>query len=205
MEYLNQTPVASLILLFTVVTSIYAFNDHTLFGKFMLHPYSVYRKNKIYTIITSGMIHADWMHLIFNMITFFFVGFALEAQIGSLRFGLIYLLSLVLSDIPSIYKHKDDFWYNSLGASGAISGVLFSFILFYPLTPFYLFFIPIGIPAVLFGGLYLLYCAYASRQSRDNINHDAHFFGALTGIIITILIVPGIVEHFLSSLIGGGR
>jgi membrane associated rhomboid family serine protease len=203
MEYLNQTPVASLILLFTVITSIYAFNDHTLYGKFMLHPYSVYRKNKLYTLITSGMIHSDWMHLIFNMMTFFFFAFSLEAQIGSLRFGLIYFASLILSDIPTIFKHKNDFWYNSLGASGAISGVLFSFILFYPLTPLYLFFIPIGIPAVLFGGLYLLYCVYASRQSRDNINHDAHFFGALTGIIITILIIPGIVPHFLSALFGG--
>lgn len=203
MEYLNQTPVASLILLFTVVTSIYAFNDHTLYGKFMLHPYSVYRKNKLYTLITSGMIHSDWMHLIFNMMTFFFFAFSLEAQIGSVRFGLIYFASLILSDIPTIFKHKDDFWYNSLGASGAISGVLFSFILFYPLTPLYLFFIPIGIPAVLFGGLYLLYCVYASRQSRDNINHDAHFFGALTGIIITIIIIPGIVPHFISALFGG--
>lgn len=204
MEYLNQTPVASLILVFTVVTSIYAFNDHTLYGKFMLHPYSVYRKNKLYTLITSGMIHSDWMHLIFNMMTFFFFAFTLEAQIGSFRFGLIYFLSLILSDIPSVLKHKDDFWYNSLGASGAISGVLFSYILFYPLSKLYLFFIPIGIPAVLFGGLYLMYCVYASKQSRDNINHDAHFFGALTGIIITILIIPGIVPHFLSALVGGG-
>lgn len=203
MEYLNQTPVASLILIFTVVTSIYAFNDHTLYGKFMLHPYSVYRKNKLYTLITSGMIHSDWMHLIFNMMTFFFFAFSLEAQIGSWRFGLIYFLSLILSDIPSVLKHKDDFWYNSLGASGAISGVLFSYILFYPLSKLYLFFIPIGIPAVLFGGLYLIYCVYASKQSRDNINHDAHFFGALTGIIITILIIPGIVPHFLSALVGG--
>ena len=203
MEYLNQTPVASLILIFTVVTSIYAFNDHALYGKFMLHPYSVYRKNKLYTLITSGMIHSDWMHLIFNMMTFFFFAFTLEAQIGSWRFGLIYFLSLVLSDIPSVMKHKNDFWYNSLGASGAISGVLFSYILFYPLSKLYLFFIPIGIPAVLFGGLYLMYCVYASKQSRDNINHDAHFFGALTGIIITILIIPGIVPHFLSALVGG--
>ncbi len=203
MEYLNQTPVASLIFLFTVITSIYAFNDHTLYGKFMLHPYSVYRKNKIYTLITSGMIHSDWMHLIFNMMTFFFFAFTLEAQIGSLRFGLIYFLSLILSDIPSVLKHKNDFWYNSLGASGAISGVLFSYILFYPLSKLYLFFIPIGIPAVLFGGLYLMYCVYASKQSRDNINHDAHFFGALTGIIVTILLIPGIVPHFLSALVGG--
>jgi membrane associated rhomboid family serine protease len=203
MEYLNQTPVASIIFIFTLVTSIYAFNDHTVYGKFMLHPYSVYRKSKIYTVITSGMIHADWMHLIFNMMTFFFFAFQLEALIGHWQFAVIYILSMVLGDIPSILKHKDDFWYNSLGASGAISGVLFSYILFFPLSKIYLFFIPIGIPAVLFGVLYLVYCAYASRQSRDNINHDAHFFGAITGIVITILIVPGIIQHFLNTLIGG--
>lgn len=203
MEYLNETPVASIIFIFTLVTSIYAFNDHSIYGKFMLHPYSVYRKNKMFTVITSGMIHADWMHLIFNMMTFFYFAFQLEALIGHWQFAVIYLLSMVLGDIPSILKHKDDFWYNSLGASGAISGVLFSYILFFPLSKLYLFFIPIGIPAVLFGFLYLIYCAYASRQSRDNINHDAHFFGALTGVIITIIIIPEIIPHFLSALVGG--
>jgi membrane associated rhomboid family serine protease len=203
MEYLNQTPVASIIFIFTLVTSIYAFNDHSIYGKFMLHPYSVYRKNKMYTVITSGMIHADWMHLIFNMMTFFFIAFQLEVLIGHWQFAVVYILSMVLADIPSIMKHKDDFWYNSLGASGAISGVLFSYILYFPLSKFYIFFIPIGIPAVLFGFLYLIYCAYASRQSRDNINHDAHFFGALTGIILTIILVPGIIPHFLSALVGG--
>ncbi len=203
MEYLNETPVASIIFLFTLVTSIYAFNDHVLYGKFMLHPYSVYRKNKVYTLITSGLIHAGWPHLFFNMFTFFFFAFRLEETIGSWQFAAIYFFSLVLSDIPSVLKHKDDFWYNSLGASGAISGVLFSFIMFYPMSKIYIFFIPIGIPAVLFGILYLIYCAYMSKSSRDNINHDAHFFGAITGIVITIIIVPGILLHFLSALVGG--
>jgi membrane associated rhomboid family serine protease len=204
MEYLNETPVASIIFIFTLVTSIYAFNDHVLYGKFMLHPYSVYRKNKVYTLITSGLIHSGWPHLFFNMFTFFFFAFRLEETIGSWQFATIYFFSLVLSDIPSVMKHKNDFWYNSLGASGAISGVLFSFIMFYPMSKIYIFFIPIGIPAVLFGILYLIYCAYMSKSSRDNINHDAHFYGAITGIVITIIIVPGILSHFLSALIGRG-
>jgi membrane associated rhomboid family serine protease len=204
MEYLNQTPVASIIFLFTLVTSIYAFNDHVLYGKFMLHPYSVYRRSKVYTLITSGLIHGGWPHLFFNMFTFFFFAFRLEETIGSWQFAAIYIISLVLSDIPSVIKHKNDFWYNSLGASGAISGVLFSFILFYPMSKIYIFFIPIGIPAVLFGILYLIYCAYMSKSSRDNINHDAHFFGAITGIVITLIIVPGILSHFLSALLGRG-
>jgi membrane associated rhomboid family serine protease len=203
-EYLTLTPVASIIFIFTVVTSVYAFNDNVLFGKFMLHPYSVSRKSKVYTLITSGLIHANWMHLFFNMFTFYAFAFKLEQLMGHWQFGLLYLLSLVLSDIPSVMKHKNDFWYNSLGASGAISGVLFSFILFSPLSEIGIFPIPVGIPAVLFGFLYLAYCWYASKGSRDNINHDAHFFGSITGLVITVILVPGIISNFFGALLGNG-
>lgn len=201
MEYLQQTPVASIIFLFTIITSLYAFNDHTLYGKFMLHPYSVSRRYKLYTLITSGLIHADWMHLIFNMVTFFSFGFALETRIGSLNFGIIYFVSLIASDIPSVIKHKNDMWYNSLGASGAISAVLFSCILFFPFSKLYIFPLPIPIWSIVFGPLYLIYCVYASRQSRDNINHDAHFFGALSGLILTVVLVPGVIPGFIGQLL----
>ncbi len=201
MEYLTHTPVASIVFLFTVITSIYAFSDHTLYGRFMLHPYSVSRKYKLYTLITSGLIHADWMHLLFNMMTFYFFAFQLEAMIGSWQFAAVYFLGLILSDIPSVIKHKNDMWYNSLGASGAISAVLFSFILFQPFSSMMIFPIPIPIWAIIFGPLYLVYCVYASRHSRDNINHDAHFFGALAGMIVTVLIVPGVIPHFLGQLL----
>ncbi len=204
MEYLNVAPVASIIFVFTLVTSLYAFYDQSLYGKFMLHPYSVSKGNKVVTLITSGLIHADWMHLFFNMFTFYAFAFTLEQMMGSWQFGLMYFLALILSDLPTVFKHKDDFHYNSLGASGAISAVLFSYILFNPLSKIYIMFIPIGIPAVAFGGLYLIYCVYASKNSRDNINHDAHFFGALTGLIFTVIFVPGIVQHFIAALTGGG-
>jgi len=203
MEYLNAAPVASIIFLFTIVTSLYAFYDQSIYGKFMLHPYSISKGYKIYTIITSGLIHADWMHLFFNMFTFYAFAFTLEQFMGSWQFGLLYFLGLVLSDLPTIFKHKNNFNYNSLGASGAISAVLFGYILFNPLSKLYIMFIPIGIPAVVFGVLYLIYCMYASRHSRDHINHDAHFFGALTGLIFTVIFVPGIIQHFLSALTGG--
>lgn len=200
MEYLQHTPVASIIFVFTIITSIYAFNDPGLFGKFMLHPYSVSRRHKVYTLITSGLIHADWMHLIFNMVTFFSFAFTLESRIGSLNFGILYFVSLIASDIPSVIKHKNDMWYNSLGASGAISAVLFSYILFVPFSTLYIFPIPFGIWSIVFGPLYLTYCVYASRQSRDNINHDAHFFGAIAGIIITIILIPGVIPDFLTII-----
>ena len=201
-EFFLQTPVASLIFIFTIVTSIYAFNDPVLYGKFMLHPYSVYRKNKVYTLITSGLIHANWMHLIFNMFTFYFFAFKLEATIGHWQFGLIYFLGLILSDLPTVVKHKEDFWYNSLGASGAVSAVLFSYILFYPFSTLMIFPLPIPIWACLFGVLYLIYCAYMSKNSRDNINHDAHFFGAIAGVLVTVILVPQIVPHFFAALMG---
>lgn len=203
MEYFNIAPVASIIFVFTIITSLYAFYDHSLYGKFMLHPFSVSKGQNVYTLITSGLVHADWMHLFFNMFTFYAFAFALESSMGSLRFGILYFLGLVLSDLPTVFKHKDHFNYNSLGASGAISAVLFSYILFNPMSKIYIMFIPIGIPAVVFGVLYLIYCAYASRNSRDHINHDAHFFGALTGLIFTIIFVPGILQNFITILTGG--
>jgi membrane associated rhomboid family serine protease len=203
MEYFNIAPVASVIFVFTIITSLYAFYDHSLYGKFMLHPYSVSKGQNIYTLITSGLVHADWMHLFFNMFTFYAFAFTLESLMGSWQFGLLYFLGLILSDLPTVFKHKDHFNYNSLGASGAISAVLFSYILFNPMSKIYIMFIPIGIPAVVFGILYLVYCAYASRNSRDHINHDAHFFGALTGLIFTIIFVPGILQNFITMLTGG--
>ncbi|SER81698.1 rhomboid family intramembrane serine protease [Pedobacter rhizosphaerae] len=202
MEYLNAAPVASLIFVFTLITSLYAFYDHSIYGKFMLHPYSVSKGHQVYTLVTSGLIHADWMHLFFNMFTYYAFGFALEGLLGSWQFGLLYLLSLVLSDLPTVFKYKDNYNYHSLGASGAVSGLLFSFILFNPMSKIYIMFIPIGIPAVVFGVLYLIYCVYASRNSRDHINHDAHFFGALTGLIFTIIFKPGIIMHFFEALTG---
>jgi membrane associated rhomboid family serine protease len=200
MEYLQEAPVASIIFALTVITSIYAFNDPKLFGKFMLHPYTVSKGKNLSTFITSGLIHADWMHLFFNMFTFTAFAFNLERTIGHWQFGLLYIVSLVLSDIPTVIKHKSNFGYHSLGASGAISGVLFSYILFYPLSTLRIFPLPIDIYAIIFGALYLLYCYFASKNARDNINHDAHFFGALTGMIVTVILVPGIIPEFIAAL-----
>ncbi|RZL05223.1 MAG: rhomboid family intramembrane serine protease [Pedobacter sp.] len=199
-ELFQASPLAAIIFVFTIITSIYAFNDPTLHGKFMLHPYSVAKGQKVHTLITSGLIHADWMHLIFNMMTFYFFAFRLESMIGHWQFGALYLVSLILSDLPTVFKHKEHFWYNSLGASGAISAVLFSYILFDPMAKMGILFIPIPIPAIIFGVLYLVYCMYAARNAKDHINHDAHFFGALSGMLITVILVPGIVQHFMSML-----
>lgn len=197
MQYLAAAPVASLVFLFTLITSIYTFSNPNLYGKLMLHPYSVYRGKNVYTIFTSGLIHLDWSHLFFNMLSFYFFAFNLETIIGHWQFAALYIVSLALSDLPSILKHKNNFRYNSLGASGAISAVVFSFILFNPSATLLVFFIPMN--AVIFGVVYLAYSAYASKQS-SSINHDAHFFGAIAGLIITIILYPQVIPYFLGQL-----
>lgn len=204
--YIQLAPVASLIFALTIGLSIYTFSNPEWFGKLMLHPYSVYRdKSRWYTVLTSGLIHKDWGHLLFNMITFYFFAFTLEGMlvgqsgpIGHLYFALIYVVSLILSDIPTILQHKDNYGYHSLGASGAISAVLFSFILFYPKMMLYLFF-ALPIPAFVFAFGYIAYCIWASKNARDGINHDAHLFGALSGLILTILFYPWAIRHFIDQ------
>lgn len=203
MLYLITTPVASLIFLLTLATSLYAFYiDQSIIGKFILHPAAVAKKRKLYTLFTSGLIHKDWMHLLFNMFTYYFFAFQLEQMIGSLRFGIIYVLALVLSNIPTVIRHKNDYWYHSLGASGAISGILFSFILLNPMSRMMIFPLPIPLPAILFGVLYLAYCYYMGKRGQDGINHDAHFFGAIAGIVLSIILIPNALAQFVLSVFG---
>jgi membrane associated rhomboid family serine protease len=198
--YIQYTPVASAIFAITLITTLMAFYNEELYSKFILQPYSVAKGERVYTLLTSGLIHKDWQHLFFNMFSYYFFAFHLEATIGHWQFGLLYVASLILSDMPTVIRHKNDYWYRSLGASGAISAVVFSYILFFPLSKMGILFIPIPIPAILFGAIYLVYCAYASRQNMDGINHDAHFYGAICGILITIILYPAVVLYFLHSL-----
>lgn len=199
MEYLMVAPVASIIFVLTLATSLYAFSNETIYGRFILNPYEVSRGYRVWTIITSGLIHADWNHLFFNMLSYYFFAFNLEPVLGHWQFGTLYLLSMILADLPSIQKHKDDSWYNTLGASGAISAVVFSAILFNPRGEMGLIFLPFTIPAWIFGILYLVYCHFASKHARDNINHDAHLFGALSGILITIALHHSVINDFVAQ------
>jgi membrane associated rhomboid family serine protease len=203
-EFFVQTPVASLIFAITIAMSLYTFSNPQQFGRWMLHPYGVSKGRNLHTIFTSGLIHKDWGHLLFNMITFYFFGFGLEAMLaslsewGHLQFALVYVLGLILSDLSTIYVHRNNPQYYSLGASGAICAVLFSYIMFQPKTMLGVFLI-IPMPAWIFGILFLAYCVWASKQARDGINHDAHFYGAIVGVILTILMYPTIINHFIKQ------
>lgn len=199
-QYLIHAPVSCVILALTIAYSFIAFYNDQVYEKSILHPYSVYRGKSLYTLITSGFIHADLMHLFFNMLTFYFFAFTLEVLLGHWQFALLYFLSMILADLPSVAKHKDHYGYRSLGASGAVSAVIFSYILFNPLDSMYLMFIPIPIPAIVFGVLYLIYCSYASKRQLGNINHDAHFFGAIAGLMITAILQPHVLGDFVHQV-----
>ncbi len=168
--------------------------------RFALNPYRVLYHRKYYLVFTHLFIHSDYVHLLFNALTFYFFSPQLEIVIGSARFLIVFLVSSLISSLPSIIKYKDDPNYYSLGASGAISGIVFSYILLFPFSRLYVFFVPIAIPAPIFAMLYLLYCYIASKNPNSNINHDAHFWGAISGLIITGLIIPNAFENFFLFL-----
>lgn len=200
-QLLHVAPVACVIFAVTIAVSFIAFSSDWVYENFILHPASVYHGKNLHTLITSGFIHADLMHLFFNMFSFYFFAFTLEGILGHWQFGLLYGLSLVLSDLPTVVRYKDSYNYRSLGASGAISAVIFSYILFDPLAGMGFVFLPgIDIPAVIFGALYLYYCSYASKRQLGNINHDAHLFGALSGIMITIVMRPHVAVDFIHQI-----
>src|SRR5690606_25540007 len=154
-----------------------------------------------------GFIHADWMHLGFNMLTLYFFGRLVEEYFRQLFapgvFVLFYLVAMIVADIQTYLQHRDDYYYRSLGASGAVSAVLFASILFDPWSKIYLFFIPIGIPAFIFGAVYLGYCIYMSKRGQDNINHTAHLWGALFGILFLVAFEPKIIPYFVQQLLAG--
>ncbi|MBS4000653.1 MAG: rhomboid family intramembrane serine protease [Desulfobulbaceae bacterium] len=197
---LANTPVAIVIFGITILISLYTlYKNNKLYYAWVLNPPKVVHEKKYYLMITSGFLHADLMHLLFNMMTFYFFGFNLEQIIGSFNFLIIYLFSLVLSSVPTVIKHKNDYNYGSVGASGAISGILFASIMVMPNAGLMIFPLPIAIPAWIFGILYLLWSYFAAKRANDNINHDAHFYGAITGIIMMMILIPGIITHFIGS------
>jgi membrane associated rhomboid family serine protease len=182
-------PATIILIIINLLLSLICFFNKTIMKKLLFIPYQVVHKKDLKRVITSGFIHNDWGHLIFNMFALFSFGFGLEANIGTITFIIIYFFCLVLSHVPALLKHKNNPTYRSLGASGAISGIIFSAILFEPISKIYIYFIPFGIPAFIFGPLYLGYCIYASKmQVKDNIAHDAHFSGAISGLILTMLL-----------------
>jgi len=188
---LKTAPVAGTFFILTILTSAYdLLTNLSLRPHFILNPFLVVQHRQYFRLFTSGFIHADWIHLAFNLFTFYFFAFHLESTfLGSWKFGFLYLFSMIAADFPTVFQYKENPHYNSLGASGAISGVLFSFILFRPNAMLGLFGI-IPMPAWVFALLFLGFSIVASRQRFDNVNHSAHLWGALSGALLTLGLEP---------------
>lgn len=191
-----------IILAVTIGISFMCFNNSTMFSKLSLSPYRVIHAREWYRVITHGFVHADWMHLFVNMFTFWSFGEYIEQAFTYLGFGsgaflLLYFGGMIIASVPDLIRHRNDSWYSSIGASGAVSAVLFSAIFLNPWDKI-LFFAVLPVPGIIFGAIYLIYCQYMAKQGGDNINHNAHFYGAVYGFVFPILLDPRLFEVFLS-------
>jgi membrane associated rhomboid family serine protease len=188
-----EISITLIIIIATSIISFIAFSNHKLMDQFIFYPPAV-RRGQIYRFFSCGLIHADFGHLIFNMISLYLFGEAVESKfmeafgpLGKLVYLGMYVLALAVSVIPTYINNKDNYHYRSLGASGAVSAVIFAGILFFPLAKLGLFFIPIYVAGFIFGILYLFVSGWLDKRGGGNINHSAHIFGALFGIGFTII------------------
>ncbi|HXB30058.1 MAG TPA: rhomboid family intramembrane serine protease [Puia sp.] len=192
------------IVVITSLISLAGFRNGKVVDELIFWPPAISKKHQYYRFITCGLIHADYIHLIFNMVTLYFFGTYMEAHyqgdlgLQKYYYLALYIGALIVSNIPTYIKHYNDYDYRSLGASGAVSAVLFSFILLGPWQQIIVLVFPV--PAIIYGGLFLFYSAYMSRKGGDHVNHDAHFYGALFGVIFTIAVRPDVVNIFLNEL-----
>jgi len=196
-----ESPVATVIFLITIITSIKAFNDPILRSNFILNPFDVMHNKKYTRMITHGLIHADITHLAMNMITFYFFAFYLERIMGHWQFAVFYFLTMIIAAVPGTLRYRDMPAYNSLGASGATSAVVLAMVTWMPSMELRIFF-AIPMTGWLFAILYIGYSYYAERNRRDgdNIAHDAHLWGAVSGVVLGLIMSETIRNGFLGWL-----
>lgn len=187
----------------TVLVSWLAFNNPRLAERLILWPPAISRQHQYDRLVTHGFIHADFQHLLFNMITLYFFGRAVEGwfvpYIGQPGYVLFYLSAILVAILPTYLRHRHDSRYRSLGASGAVSAVLFTFILVQPWSLIIVFVIPV--PAIVYGVLYVGYSIWMDRHGHDNVNHSAHLWGAGYGILFTLMMEPRVGPAFLAKLL----
>lgn len=203
--------VTLIIIAVTVLTSIISMDNHTLKNKLMFNAYMIHKRKEWYRFFSNGLIHGDWMHLAFNMFSLYIFGGNVEHMFrnsdvfgikGTLFYILLYVGGLAMSSMYSYEKHKNDIYYNALGASGAVSAVIFAFIILAPTQKLMLLILPIPIPAYLFGLIFLGVEYYLAKRGHGNIGHDAHFWGAVYGIIFTLILKPSLLQSFIEQISG---
>lgn len=189
------------------VVSVIAFSNRTLFHRWLFSPYLINEKKQWFRFFTHIFLHSSFTHLIFNMLTLYFFGAYVEAVFmrdfpgkGEIFYILFFLVSGFCASIPAYYKHKENFSYSAVGASGAVSAVLFASILFDPLAKIYIFFIPIGIPAFIFGAFFLYFSARMAKKGMDNVAHDTHFWGSVFGFAFPLALHYQYIFDFINKI-----
>jgi membrane associated rhomboid family serine protease len=190
-----ELSITLVIVIVTALVSIGGFSNQKIIDDLIFYPPAVSQRNQWYRFFSCGLIHADWGHLIFNMLSLYLFGRFVEVQFvdifvdkGKIFYILMYVLALAVSILPTYFKNKDNYNYKSLGASGAVSAVIFAGLLIAPYLEVYIFFIPIPIPGFIFAPLYLVISIIMEKRGRDNVNHSAHIWGALFGLAFVIVL-----------------
>jgi len=196
-----------IIIAITVIISIMAFYNSALFERLKFSPYSIKNRKESWRFGSYALVHAGWLHLFINMFVLYSFGDLVERAFrmvhgpkGLLYYLLFYVGGVIFSVLFDFGKYKNNVYYSAVGASGAVSAVVFSSILIFPTVGIYLFPIPFSIPSWLFGLLYLAYMIYMQKHGHDNVGHSAHFWGAVFGIIMTIILIPGVLHHFVLQM-----
>ncbi len=193
--------ISFIIILNTCIFTYQGFKNHLFFEKYKFNVDKVILNKEYWRLLTSGLVHVSWMHLIFNMLTLYLLSSVLEQQVGTFKFILIYLAGLIGGNLFALLIHRRHGDYSSAGASGAVNAVIFASIALFPGMSIGLFFIPISIPGWLFAIVYTLYSIYAVRSKQDNIGHEAHLGGALAGVLTAILLYPtALVDNYIPIL-----
>ncbi len=196
-----------IILIATIVVSVMAFGNADLFNRLVFNAYNIKHRKESWRFVSYALVHSGWLHLLINMWVLYSFGNNVEHTYlymfglkGRIYYLLLYVGGILFSTLYDFGKNKENPYYNAVGASGAVSAVVFASILMYPSSGIYLFPIPFPLPAWLFGLLYLVYSAYMAKNGRDNIGHTAHFWGAVFGIVFTVILVPHVLSGFFQQL-----
>ncbi len=196
-----------IIIAITVFASITSMDNHSLKNKLVFNAYMIHHRKEWYRFFTGAFIHADWMHLAFNMFSLYMFGGEVEREYnylfegkGMLFFILLYVLGILMSTVYSYEKQKNNMYYNALGASGAVSAVVFAYIILFPTQKLLFLFLPFPIPAYLFGIIFLGVEYYLGKRGNSNIGHDAHFWGAIHGVVFTIILKPSLISSFIEQI-----
>jgi len=208
MYYHEYSPMGTLglisiaIILANIIVSYKGFNDHEFFARYSFEVEKIMLYKDYKRLITSGFLHVNWMHLIFNMVSLYLFSISLESSIGSIYYLVIYFISLVGGNLFALYIHRNHGAYSSVGASGAVFGIMFASIALFPGMKIGLFFLPISFPAWMYGLAFVIYSIYGIKSRRDNVGYESHMGGALVGMLVAIAIQPSvIVENYIPILL----